>query len=199
MQPWVGIASKLRHVLQTDKHISKYTQMKSFIIILLSVFSTGFSAQVLINKGTKSDVSSTSVSLEFGNEIGGIILPYVTESAATGASVGTLIMDPGSKSVKYFNGTVWKDITGQAAKTNTVANITGGTESAAAKVIIGSNQEDPAPGVLVLSDTNKAMVLPHVAKPHLNIINPAAGMIVYDSSNRMLAVFNGTQWSFWKP
>lgn len=173
--------------------------MKSFIIILLSVFSTGFSAQVLINKGTKSDVSSTSVSLEFGNEIGGIILPYVTESAATGASVGTLIMDPGSKSVKYFNGTVWKDITGQAAKTNTVANITGGTESAAAKVIIGSNQEDPAPGVLVLSDTNKAMVLPHVAKPHLNIINPAAGMIVYDSSNRMLAVFNGTQWSFWKP
>lgn len=199
MQPWVGIASKLRRVLQTDKHISKYTQMKSFIIILLSVFSTGFSAQVLINKGTKSDVSSTSVSLEFGNEIGGIILPYVTESAATGASVGTLIMDPGSKSVKYFNGTVWKDITGQAAKTNTVANITGGTESAAAKVIIGSNQEDPAPGVLVLSDTNKAMVLPHIAKPHLNIINPAAGMIVYDSSNRMLAVFNGTQWSFWKP
>ena len=173
--------------------------MKSFIIILLSVFSTGFSAQVLINKGTKSDVSSTSVSLEFGNEIGGIILPYVTESAATGASVGTLIMDPGSKSVKYFNGTVWKDITGQAAKTNTVANITGGTESAAAKVIIGANQEDPAPGVLVLSDTNKAMVLPHVANPHTSIVNPAAGMMVYDSANKMLAVFNGTQWSFWKP
>lgn len=174
--------------------------MKSFIIILLSVFSTGFSAQVLINKGTKSDVSSTSVSLEFGNEIGGIILPYVTESAATGASVGTLIMDPGSKSVKYFNGTVWKDITGQAAKTNTVANILSDrAESESAKVIIGSVTGGTEKAILVLSDNNKAMVLPHVAKPHLNIINPAAGMIVYDSSNRMLAVFNGTQWSFWKP
>ena len=55
------------------------------------------------------------------------------------------------------------------------------------------------PGILVLADTDKAMVLPKVASPHLNIVNPAAGMMVYDTTSKQLAVFNGTVWSFWKP
>ncbi|WP_279195775.1 hypothetical protein [Chryseobacterium indoltheticum] len=55
------------------------------------------------------------------------------------------------------------------------------------------------PGILVLEDTNKAMILPRVASPHLNIINPAPGMMVYDTTAKQLAVFNGTVWSFWKP
>ena len=48
------------------------------------------------------------------------------------------------------------------------------------------------------SSTN-SMILPKVASPHLNIIKPAAGMIVYDSVSRQLAVYNGKVWSFWKP
>jgi hypothetical protein len=43
------------------------------------------------------------------------------------------------------------------------------------------------------------MVLPKVASPHLNIISPSAGMIVYDTIKKQLAVYNGTVWSFWKP
>ena len=35
---------------------------------------------------------------------------------------------------------------------------------------------------MVLADTNKAMVLPKVASPHLNIVNPAPGMMVYDTT-----------------
>ena len=173
--------------------------MKKYIILVLALFTVAANAQVLINGGTKTEVTNESVSLEFGNEMGGLVLPYVEEGNAAGAVAGTLIMDSAANAVKYFDGTSWIDLSGGAAKTNTVANITGGTESAAAKVIIGENQEDPAPGVLVLSDTNKAMVLPHVANPHTSIVNPAAGMMVYDSANKMLAVFNGTQWSFWKP
>jgi hypothetical protein len=52
-------------------------------------------------------------------------------------------------------------------------------------------------GILVLEDANKAMILPKVASPHLNIISPAAGMMVYDTQKKQLAVFNGTVWSFW--
>ena len=69
-----------------------------------------------------------------------------------------------------------------------------------AKVVIGGNPDtDTTPGILVLADTDKAMVLPKVASPHLTIINPAPGMMAYDTVKNQLAVFNGKVWSFWKP
>ena len=74
------------------------------------------------------------------------------------------------------------------------------TELTSAKAAIGKDgATDTTPGILVLTDTDKAMILPKVAEPHLNIKNPAAGMLVYDTTNRQLAVFNGKNWSFWKP
>ncbi|WP_435524785.1 hypothetical protein [Chryseobacterium indoltheticum] len=39
-----------------------------------------------------------------------------------------------------------------------------------------------------MEDTDKAMILPKVASPHLNIINPAPGMMVYDTTAKQLAV-----------
>ncbi|MCS4304071.1 hypothetical protein M2372_003537 [Chryseobacterium sp. BIGb0232] len=36
------------------------------------------------------------------------------------------------------------------------------------------------------------MILPKMKSPHLNIINPAAGILAYDILNHQLAVFNGT-------
>lgn len=70
------------------------------------------------------------------------------------------------------------------------------TEKTSAKTSIGTPTSTP--GILVLEDTTKAMILPKVASPHLNIINPAPGMMVYDMFNKQLAVFNGRVWSFWK-
>jgi hypothetical protein len=67
-------------------------------------------------------------------------------------------------------------------------------------VLIGGDPStDTTPGILVLADTNKAMVLPKVASPHLKIVNPSPGMMVYDTTKKQLAVFNGAVWSFWKP
>ena len=68
------------------------------------------------------------------------------------------------------------------------------------KVVIGKDgATDDTPGILVLSDADKAMVLPLVYEPHLNIKNPTAGTMVYDTKNRQLVLYNGTNWSFWKP
>lgn len=66
-------------------------------------------------------------------------------------------------------------------------------------LVIGLNPSDVTPGILVLSDSDKAMILPKVENPHINIINPTAGMLVYDTVSKQLAVFNGTVWTFWKP
>ncbi|HRM13961.1 MAG TPA: hypothetical protein PLV47_13590, partial [Flavobacterium sp.] len=71
------------------------------------------------------------------------------------------------------------------------------TDKPDAKAAIGT--PTATPGILVLEDSNKAMVLPKVPSPHLNIINPEPGMMVYDTTTKQLAVFNGKVWSFWKP
>ena len=69
------------------------------------------------------------------------------------------------------------------------------TEQTEAKVSIGT--PTAVPGILVLEDADKAMVLPLVDK-YSSVINPSPGMMVYDVSNDMICLYNGTVWSFWK-
>ena len=162
-------------------------------------------AQVTINPGTQVPISNHSISLQFyGSDYKGLVLPYVKEADADigGAERGTFILDPESQSVKFkLASGNWFDLSGDASKQTLVSTTIQDdkTENMEATVIIGENTSVNTPGILVLSDSNKAMVLPKVPNPELNIVNPAAGMLVFDSQNKMLAVFNGSQWSFWKP
>ncbi len=150
----------------------------------------------------------------------------VTYNAVTGAGYrgmqgtvenGTLIFDLSDKNVKYRKDGAWFNLTDvtypvtvtRADNSTVVLSANNALdsalqdsrqESAEAKVAIGNNSgTDSTNGILVLTDSNRAMVLPKVASPHLNIINPTAGMMVFDTVKQQLAVFNGTVWSFWKP
>ena len=177
--------------------------MKNIIISMFTLFTTCAFAQVAIGKAS---VTSPSVSLEFGTGNKGILLPWVTGfSTVTGAVNGTLVYNTTDKKVyvKYASG--WKDLSVDATGTTVdpITNVDGLTlqnsldDLDTAKVSIGTPTSTS--GILVLEDTNKAMVLPKVASPHLTIINPAPGMMAYDTTSKQLAVFNGTVWSFWKP
>lgn len=174
------------------------------IILLYSILFAGFiSAQVAVGKNS---VSNTAVSLEFGSANRGLLLPWVTNTAAvTNVANGTMVYDLSDKKVKVKYASAWKDLSINAAGTtvdpvSTVDGVTiqnSATESTNAKFSIGTVTSTS--GILVLEDTNKAMVLPKVASPHLNIINPAPGMMVYDTTAKLLAVFNGSVWTFWRP
>ncbi|WP_223609333.1 hypothetical protein [Chryseobacterium sp. OSA05B] len=172
-----------------------------FVIILTSSFGSLFS-QVAIGK---TSVSSVSVSLEFGVANRGIVLPWVTSTAAVTAAVnGTMVYDLSDKKIKIKYALGWKDLSIDTSGTTidpltgldgvTIQNIA--TENPFAKTSIGTPTSTP--GILVLEDATKAMVLPKVTSPHINIINPSPGMMVYDTFNKQLAVFNGRSWSFWK-
>lgn len=172
-------------------------------IIFLLLISCMASAQVAIGK---ESVTNNSVSLEFGNANRGIVLPWVTSIASvTGVREGSLVYDLTDHKVKLKIFAGWKDMSGDTTGTTVdpLTNIDGlliqnvATENTAAKSSIG--EPTSVPGILVLEDTNKAMILPSVASPHLNIINPAPGMMVYDTTSNQLAFFNGKMWSFWKP
>lgn len=169
--------------------------MKNTLLTLSLLFASCASAQVAIGK---TSISSPSVSLEFGAANRGIILPWVTSTTAvTGAVNGTLVYDTSDKKVKVKYTTGWTDLSVDTTGAADTALQDAKTDLANAKVSIGT--PTATPGILVLEATDKAMVLPKVASPHLNIINPSAGMMAYDTTTKQLAVFNGTVWSFWKP
>ncbi|MGV4413808.1 hypothetical protein [Chryseobacterium sp. T1] len=151
----------------------------------------------------------------------------VTYNASTGAGYkgmtetvanGTLILDLSDKRIKYMKGGSWFNLTGNPSfpltvkdgsnneiKLTKLNNIDSSIQDnrkdqPLAQTNIGAEGiTDTTSGILVLSDSDKTMVLPKVASPHLNIQNPAPGMMAYDTVKRQLAVYNGTIWSFWKP
>ena len=172
--------------------------MKNIFLTLSILISACASAQVAIGKAS---VSSPSVSLEFYDGVDnarGIVLPWVTSTAdVSGVVNGTLVYNTADKKtyVKYASG--WKDLSVDASGVVDTTLQDSISDLAEAKVSIGTPTSTP--GILVLEDTDKAMVLPKVASPHLTIVNPAAGMMVYDTTSKQLAVFNGTVWTFWKP
>lgn len=162
------------------------------------LFGTGlFYSQVIIGSG-KTQPTNDWVSLEFGTGNLGLVLPYVTDEASVAGAVnGTIIYDQASKKVKIRQNGVWVDFSIVAGEmvVSQPASVAG---NEAARVVIGTETPTTPSGILVLEDTNKAMILPQVSSPHLTIINPAPGMMVYDPLKKQVAVFNGSVWSFWE-
>lgn len=173
--------------------------MKKLIIALIIPFAISIQAQIGVSR---PDVANGSVSLQFSDaENRGIVVPYVVDKSGITQN-GTIIYDTTDHKVKYLKDTnTWFDLSVDATGTANLA-IQGNdkTEQPGAKIAMGATAgTDTTPGILVLSDADKAMILPKVASPHLNIISPSAGMMVYDTTKKQLAVYNGTVWSFWKP
>lgn len=187
--------------------------MRKYFSISATIFAAGaFLSQVTIGKTVNSALpANTSVSIEFGNPAGGVqglVLPWVTSAAGvTSPALGTFIFDSADQKVKLRLSTltggvqtpVWTDLSaGAAAPIPANTNVPDDNpETASARTVIGTNAaSDTTPGILVLSDVNKAMILPRVPS-HTSVINPSAGMMVYVTSTSQLAVFNGREWSFW--
>lgn len=176
--------------------------MKNLSIIIFSIIGQYAFSQVAVGK---NDITNSSVSLEFGTENRGLILPYNTDKSAISTN-GTIIYDTTDHKVKYLRNGTWSNLSEDDGTSDTIGtadlSIQGSdkTEQTNAKTVIGADgKTNTTSGILVLSDPNKAMILPKVESPHLNIIDPAPGMIVYDTLAKQVAIYNGKSWSFWKP
>lgn len=188
--------------------------MKRTLVLIISLISLNFfNAQVAIEK---TSISTPSVSLEFGNANKGLVLPWVTSTAdveAKGVVPGSLVFDLSDRVVKVYRGIpsdnffdpIKNDwfpfITWQTNNTPIDSSLQDNlTENDSARAIIGNPANDTnTNGILILSDTDKAMVLPKVASPQVNIINPAPGMIVFDTDTKFLMIFDGEGWTYWRP
>ena len=111
---------------------------------------------------------------------------------------GTIIYDTTDKKVKVKLNSGWKDLSIDATGVVDTTLQNALSDLPNSKTQIGGNPAtDSTPGILVLADTDKAMILPKTT--YSAIVNPASGMMVYDTTANQLAVFNGTVWTFWKP
>ncbi|WP_412850786.1 hypothetical protein ACL0VS_01155 [Chryseobacterium sp. PMSZPI] len=124
----------------------------------------------------------------------GIILPRVQNSEMmTSTEPGTLVFDLTTSRIKYFNGS-WADL---SDKTGTNPTLLPGNDIISSGVIMGA-PTSTATGVLVLESSDKALILPKVIDPVNNVKSPAAGMICYDPNTKLICVYNGSEWFFWK-
>lgn len=170
--------------------------MKRFL--MLSILGLGLAnmtnAQTAIEKKT---VGSASAVLDFAaGTTKGIILPAV-ESLPTTPVNGTFLFDAraAEKKIKMYQNGVWVELSGVGSTTNLVPY--SGTTDNGKQTVIGAHATT-ADGVVVLESADKALVLPHVANPHLTVKSPYAGMMCYDTNRKALAVFDGVVWNYWK-
>ena len=181
--------------------------MNKYIIILSLLISETVFGQIIIGKSTSSP-ASPSVSMEFGNATGGvrgIVLPWVaSEASVTTPAAGTIIFDAGvtTQKIKYRNSGLWIDLSSGARTPSTPFVADSNTEIPTAKVVVAANtvngSADNTSGIVVLADTDRAMLLPRV-NAYTDIVNPSAGMMVYVTgvTPHQVAFFNGIEWSFW--
>lgn len=173
--------------------------MKSFKIFIALLAVGSVQAQVAIEQNY---ITNPAVILEFNDQwdevealrnAKGIVLPIVSNLDA--ASVpGTVYIDAVDNQIKVVTaaGTSLLSTASAAydfvAPDPTVADVGEG-------VRIG--EEDSAPGVLVLNDPEKAMVLP-VVESVINVRNPQPGMWVYEHRSKAMAFFNGSVWTLYQ-
>jgi len=140
----------------------------------------------------------------------GIILPAVTSLPDDPAN-GTFVFDTTDNKVKVFYLGIsdgaegnWYDLTevgidpqpGSFDYPDTLTHLNNTADTGAGTVI--GPESSTVDGVLILESDTKAMILPKIASPHLNVKSPYPGMMCYDTTTKALAVFDGSNWYFWR-
>ena len=107
---------------------------------------------------------------------------------------GTFLFDSSSSLVRMFENGSWINLSGTGNASNLIINP---SDEVGNGVIIGAETTN-AQGVLVLESANKAVIIPHIKNPHTTVKGPYPGMMCYDTVSNTIAVFDGTNWNYWR-
>lgn len=169
-----------------------------YISLLIILGNSMLHAQVAIGKATPV----ADAILDFSDtDNKGVSIPKIISLDATSVP-GTFYFDTADSKVKFILDAGTMDLSVMLVPPASVYDITTNgydtfaENSGTIGTVIGADTS-AAPGALVLESTEMVLKLPKVANPHLTIIDPEPGMIVYDTTSQMLAVYNGYKWSYW--
>jgi len=169
---------------------------KIFVGLVLNLAVYNVDAQIGIAKETVNGMSTILDFKDTSSNTKGLIIPSVDSapSTLTNEDNGTFIFDKSDSIIKIYENNIWKNLSDVGNSSSVFANISLETGT---KVIIG-NPTSNAKGVLILESPDKAMILPLIGNPHINVKKPYPGMICYDTVSKSLSVFDGLVWSYWK-
>ena len=164
-----------------------------FTSLLSTLLFTNVNAQMIIaednNYPTGMITESTLLQFEEGRSRG-IILP-ANDKAPQNPANGTFVFDMSDIKIKMYENDQWINLTDRGQYP-----ISYNENDAGEGVIIGA-ETSKTEGVLILESTNRALVLPRVNDISKDVFSPYPGMMCYDMASKTVAIFDGTQWSYW--
>jgi len=178
--------------------------MKKVYLSIAAILIFGFmKAQIIIGKNTQEGYGL----IDFNSENKGIILPAVNVVSGKSYSNGTILFDQKDRKIKVMENNTWLELSDEGTleelldsqnnKISTKRVINTSNEGNGSGLIVGATTTT-VEGVLVLESTDHALILPKVADPHLKVLSPTAGTIVYDTTSKSLALFDGKVWNYWR-
>lgn len=177
--------------------------MKTLYMTTVLLFTiNAASAQVAIGK---TSINGNNTILDFNDSssnTNGIILPAIADKSTALASTaannhGTFIFDKSDNRIKMYENGNWVSLSDDTGDGTEITNHPNSSPEKGKGVIIGA-QSSSAKGVLVLESNNKALILPRISKPEINVKSPYPGMMCYDTDSMSLAVYDGARWNYWK-
>ncbi|MWB95397.1 hypothetical protein GON26_13590 [Flavobacterium sp. GA093] len=125
----------------------------------------------------------------------GIVLPHLTSTAKV-VTPGTLFYDVNTKKVMYRDNNSIQDLSIKTGNFTASTDYTNLIVDNSRVTVVGASGSS-ATGIVILESATKALILPKVASPHLNIVNPEPGTICYDTVKNLFCVYDGKEWAFW--
>jgi hypothetical protein len=169
------------------KHIKNISTVAILLAFNLFYAQVAIEKESIDGKSTVLDFNSTPTNTK------GFILP-ATQRIPDNPENGTFVFDRSDDKVKVYENNTWKDLSDIG---NSSAVISNSSDEIGNGVVIG-DKPGSTDGVLVLESAEKAMILPKIDSPHLNVKSPYPGMICYDTASKTFAVFDGIVWNYWK-
>ena len=121
-------------------------------------------------------------------------------SATNSENNGMFLFDETDLIVKVLEDGKWKNLSDRGSSKNmyTTERIKNTSHEIGEGMVIGDVSTTKAEAILALESKDKALRLPQIANPHLNVKSPYPGMMCFDTVSQSLAIFDGELWNYWK-
>jgi len=165
--------------------------MKKAVLILLGgiLYGTPAISQVAINNDNSEPDNSAMLDVKSTNS--GMLIPRLTQderNAIPSPATGLLIYNTFTGRLNYFNGSEWCQ-----AEATVISEIIGVEQPGGGLSISTSpNATADNSAMLDVSDLTKGILIPRTTPSA--IVAPAAGLVIYNTSENTLNCFDGSQW-----
>ncbi|MCX6266604.1 MAG: hypothetical protein NTW16_04510, partial [Bacteroidetes bacterium] len=118
------------------------------------------------------------------------MIPRTSPNLITAPVTGLMIFDTTSNVMTYYNGVQWTFL---CATSTGVAGTYGNQSSAGVSIKTGNSIPNQS-AILDVSATDKGVLIPRLSNAQRELIQPAPGLVLYNTSTNSIEFYNGSAW-----